>query len=140
MLKPAFTLIAAFCLATAGCASRTGTQRLEREGNASLTGVLSAAPSAVRQGSTSCAGVRIHVTHASDPSRPLGDMMVKKSRERCLYVVSHLPSDAELRLEVSTGSVWRCEDGQVPTLTPRPGSFKLRDYETVTRDFRVTCH
>jgi hypothetical protein len=82
MLKPAFTLIAAFCLATAGCASGTGTQRLEREGNASLTGVLSAAPGAVWQGSTSCAGVRIHVTHTSDPSRPLGDVMVKKSRQR----------------------------------------------------------
>lgn len=139
MLKPCRTMTAAFCLATAGCASGAGAQRLEREGNASLTGVLSAAPSAVRQGSTSCAGVRVHVTHASEPSFPLGNVMVKQSRERCLYVVSSLPSDAELRLEVSPGSVWRCEDGQTPTLTPRPGAFKLRDYETATRDFRVTC-
>lgn len=132
-------MTAALCLATAGCALGAGTQRLEREGNASLTGVLSAAPSAVRQGNTSCAGVRVHVTHASEPSRPLGNVMVKQSRERCLYVVSNLPSDAELRLEVSPGSVWRCEGGQMPTLTPRPGAFRLRDYETATRDFRATC-
>jgi hypothetical protein len=139
MLKPGLTITAAFCLATVGCASGAGTQRLEREGNASLTGVLSSAPSSVRQGNTSCAGVRVNVTHASEPSQPLGNVMVKQSRQRCLYVVSSLPSDAELRLEVSPGSAWRCEDGQAPTLTPRPGSFKLRDYETATRDFRVTC-
>jgi hypothetical protein len=76
MLKSGLTMTAAFCLATAGCASGTGTQRLEREGNASLTGVLSTAPSAVRQGSTSCAGVRLHVSHASEPSLALGHVMV----------------------------------------------------------------
>jgi hypothetical protein len=139
MIKPGLTVTAALCLATAGCASGAGSQRLEREGNACLTGVLSAGPTAVREGSTSCAGVRIHVAHASEPSRPLGNVMVKQSRERCLYVVSNLPSGAELRLEVSPGSGWRCEDGQVPTLTPTLGSIKLRDYETATRDFRATC-
>jgi hypothetical protein len=139
MLKPCLTMTAAFCLATAGCASGAGTQRLEREGNASLTGVLSAAPGAVRQGNTSCAGVRVYVAHVSEPSQPLGTVMVKQSRGRCLYVVSHLPSDAELQLELSLGPTWRCEDGQTPTLTPKPGSFKLRDYETATRDFRATC-
>jgi hypothetical protein len=65
--------------------------------------------------------------------------MVKQSKERCLYVVSSLPSDAELRLEVSPGTAWRCEDGQSPTLTPKPRALKLRDYETATRDFGATC-
>lgn len=137
MLKPGLPMLAALCLALAGCAS--GALRLEREGNATLTGFLTAAPGTVRQESTSCAGVRVHVTHASAPSQPLGNVMVKQSRGRCLYVVSNLPSDAELRLEVSPGAGWRCEDGRVPTFTPKPGTFKLRDYETATRDFRATC-
>jgi hypothetical protein len=138
MLKPGLTFATALLLAT-GCASGTGAERLEREGNASLTGVIAAPPSAVRQGSTSCAGVRIHVAHVSEPSRPLGSTLVKQSRERCLYVVSNLPSEAELQLEVSPASSWRCEDGQAPSLKPRPGVLKLHDYETATRDFRATC-
>lgn len=138
MLKPGFTFATALLLAM-GCASGTGAERLEREGNASLTGVIAAPPSAVRQGGTSCAGVRIHVAHVSEPSRPLGNAMVKQSRERCLYVVSNLPSDAELQLEVSPASSWRCKDGQAPSLRPRPGVLKLHDYETATRDFRATC-
>jgi len=138
MLKPGSTLATALLLAT-GCASGTSTQRLEREGNAALTGVIVAPPSAVRQGSTSCAGVRIQVAHLSEPSRPLGSVMVKQSRERCLYVVSNLPSGAELQLEVSLSPNWRCEDGQAPGLKPRPGVVTLHDYETATRDFRATC-
>jgi len=138
MLKPGFPLATALLLAT-GCASGTSTQRLEREGSASLTGVIVAPPSVVRQGGTSCAGVRIRVTHVSEPARPLGSVMVKKSRERCLYVVSNLPSGAELQLEVSPASNWRCEDGQAPGLKPPPGVLMLHDYETVTRDFRATC-
>jgi hypothetical protein len=138
MLKPGLLLATAFLLHL-GCASGMGAQRLEDEGNASLTGVIVAPPEIVRHGSTSCAGVRIQVSHVSEPSRPLGSAMVKPSRERCLYVVSNLPSDAELQLEVSPASGWRCEDGQAPTLKPRPGVLKLRDYETATRDFRATC-
>lgn len=138
MLKPGFSFATALLLAT-GCASGTGAERLEREGNASLTGVISAPPGTVRQGSTSCAGVRIHVAHVSEPSRALGSTLVKQSRERCLYVVSNLPSEAELQLEVSLSSGWRCEDGQAPVLKPKPGVLKLHDYETATRDFRATC-
>ncbi len=79
------------------------------------------------------------MTHASEPGRPVGNLLVKQSRERCLYVLSSLPSDAELRLEVGPPTDWRCASGKVPTLQPRPGSLKLRDYETATRDFRATC-
>lgn len=138
MLKPGLTFATALLLTT-GCASGTGTERLEREGNASLTGVLMAPPSVVRHGSTSCAGVRVHVAHVSEPARPLGNVMVKQSRERCLFVVSNLPSEAELQWEVSPASGWRCDDGQAPTLKPKPGVLKLHDYETATRDFRATC-
>jgi hypothetical protein len=139
MLKPGLALATAFCLATVGCATGTGTQRLEREGNASLTGVVVPPASAVRQGSTFCSGVRIRVTHASEPEHLLGSVMVKPSRERCLYVVSSLPSDASLRVEISPGTDWRCESGHAPSLTPKPGPLKLRDYETATRDFHATC-
>jgi hypothetical protein len=139
MLKPGLAIASALALSTAGCASGTQAQRLERVGNASLTGVIVPPTSAVRQGSTSCAGVRVQVTHASEPTRPLGSLMVKQSRERCLYVLSSLPSDAELRLEVSPARDWRCAEGQSPTLQPRPGALRLRDYETATRDFRATC-
>lgn len=138
MLKPGLPIATALLLAT-GCASGTGAERLEREGNASLTGVITAPPSVVRQGSTSCAGVRIRVAHVSEPSQALGSTMVKQSRERCLYVVTNLPSEAELQLEVGLSSSWRCEDGQAPTLKPTPGGVKLHDYETATRDFRATC-
>ena len=139
MLKPGLTIATVFCIAAAGCASGTGMQRLEREGNASLTGIVVPPASAVRQGSTFCAGVRVRVAHAREPTRMLGSVMVKQSRERCLYVVSSLPSDAELHLEVIPGTGWRCESGQAPTLIPKPGPLKLRDYETATRDFRATC-
>ena len=139
MLKPGLTLATVLALATSGCASGSGTRRLEREGNASLTGVVVPPASAVRHGNTSCSGVRIRVAHASEPTRLLGSVMVKPSRERCLYVVSSLPSDAELRLEIDPGTDWRCENGQPPTLSPRPGTLKLHDYETATRDYRATC-
>jgi hypothetical protein len=65
--------------------------------------------------------------------------MVKELRGRCLFVVSNLPSDAELRLTASPGTAWRCEGGESPTLVPAPRVLKLRDYETATRDFRATC-
>ncbi|MFL5345106.1 MAG: hypothetical protein ACJ8AT_09940 [Hyalangium sp.] len=139
MIKPGLTLATLLALASSGCASGSGTRRLEREGNASLTGVVVPPASAVRQGTTSCAGVSIRVAHASEPARLLGSVMVKPSRERCLYVVSNLPSEAELRLEVNPGSDWRCENGHPLTLSPRPGTLKLHDYETATRDYRATC-
>lgn len=139
MLKPGLTLATLLAFASAGCASGSGTRRLEREGNASLTGVIVPPATAVRHGSTSCAGVSVQVAHASEPARLLGSVMVKPSRERCLYVVSNLPSEAELRLEVNPGTDWRCENGQPPEISPRPGALKLHDYETATRDYRATC-
>ena len=139
MLKPRLALATAFALACSGCASGIGAQHLEREGNASLTGIVVPPLSTVSQESTSCAGVRVRVAHASEPTHPLGIIMVKPSRGRCLYVVSSLPSEAELRLEITPSTDWRCANGQPPTLTPRPGTLKLRDYETATRDFHATC-
>jgi hypothetical protein len=131
-------LFAALALAAA-CASCAGAQRLEREGNATLTGVVVPPRGWVSKQSTSCAGVMARVAHVSEPENLLGNIMVKELRGRCLFVVSRLPSDAELRLTVSPGREWRCEDGAPPSLTPAPRVVKLRDYETVTRDFRATC-
>jgi hypothetical protein len=138
MLKPQLVLTT-LALASSGCASRTVAQHLEREGNASLTGIVVPPASAVRQQSTSCAGVRVRVAHSSEPTRLLGSVMVKPSRGRCLYVISNLPSEAELRLELTPGSDWTCPNGRAPTLKPEPGTVRLRDYETATRDFHATC-
>jgi hypothetical protein len=123
----------------AACASCAGPQRLEREGSATLTGVVVPPPGGARKASGSCAGVTARVAHVSEPENALGSVMVKELRGRCLFVVSHLPSDAPLRLTVSPGTTWRCEDGEPPALEPGHRVLTLRDYETVTRDFRATC-
>jgi hypothetical protein len=135
-MRPLATV--ALVLTAVGCASSAGA-RLEREGNASLTGVLKLPAAGLGAAGASCAEVRVRVTHASQPELLLGDAMVKQSRGRCLYVVSSLPSDAELVLTVSPGATWRCENGEAPTLTPETVTVRLRDYETATRDFRATC-
>jgi len=123
----------------AACASCAGTQRLEREGSATLTGVVVPPRAGVSPRSTSCAGVTARVAHVSEPGRGLGTVMVKELRGRCLFVISQLPSHAKLVLTVSPGTAWRCEDAAPPQLTPAPPVLTLRDYETVTRDFRATC-
>jgi hypothetical protein len=83
--------------------------------------------------------VTARVAHVSEPERVLGSVMVKEIRGRCLFVVSNLPSEAALRLTVSPGTSWQCEDGEAPALVPAPRVVTLRDYETATRDFRATC-
>jgi len=123
----------------AACASCAGAQRLEREGNAILTGVVVPPAGGVSKQSTSCAGVTARVAHVSAPDSLLGSVMVKALRGRCLFVVSNLPSNAQLRLTVSPGTAWRCENGDLPTLAPAQRVLQLRDYETATRDFRATC-
>jgi hypothetical protein len=128
----------ALLLATV-CASCAGPQRLEREGNATLTGVVVPPPGGVNKQSTSCAGVTARVAHVSEPGSLLGNLMVKEIRGRCLFVVSNLPRNAELRLTVSTGSGWRCANGDSPMLAPAQWVLQLRDYETATRDFRASC-
>jgi hypothetical protein len=130
---------AALFLVAAGCASNEGARPLEREGNATLTGIVTPPSGGGQTGSPSCTGVMVRVFHTSEPTRPLGRVMVRQSRERCLDVVSSLPSNAELRLEVIPGMSWRCQGEAAPTLAPRPGTVRLRDYETATRDFRATC-
>ena len=32
-----------------------------------------------------------------------------------------------------------CANGATPTLSPEPKALTLRDYQTETRDFRVSC-
>lgn len=123
----------------AACASCAGPQRLEREGSATLTGVVVPPRVGVSKQNTSCAGVTVRAAHVSEPERALGTPMVKELRGRCMFVISQLPSHAELALTVSPATAWQCEDGEPPRLTPAPPVLKLRDYETVTRDFRATC-
>ncbi|HLL05634.1 MAG TPA: hypothetical protein VK539_34005 [Myxococcaceae bacterium] len=131
--------LSAALVLVAACASCAGTPRLEREGSATLTGVVVPPRAGVSPRSTSCVGVTARVAHVSEPEQGLGTGMVKELRGRCLFVISQLPSHAELVLTVSPGITWRCEDGAPPKLTPAPPVLKLRDYETVTRDFRAAC-
>ncbi len=130
---------ATLALTAVACATGAGARRLEREGNATLTGIIVPPPSEVRKESTSCSGVMVRAAHVSAPDTALGNLLVKPSRGRCLYVLSNLPSEAELQVSVRPSAAWRCEGGSPPRLRPAPHEVKLRDYETATRDFRVTC-
>ncbi|ADO68362.1 hypothetical protein [Stigmatella aurantiaca] len=132
------TTASALFLALVGCASSTGA-RLEREGNATLTGIVALSTPGLEVGKTPCAGLKIHVAHSREPENALGNLLVKPSRGRCLYVLSNLPSQANLVLKVTASPDWRCETGPAPELTPPQVEQRLRDYETATRDFRVTC-
>ncbi|MDC0712379.1 hypothetical protein POL68_28205 [Stigmatella sp. ncwal1] len=132
------TTASALFLTLLGCASSMGA-RLEREGNATLTGIVVLSTPGLEVGKTPCDGLKLQVAHAREPANALGNLLVKPSRGRCLYVLSNLPSQADLVLTVTASPDWRCETGHAPALTPPQVESRLRDYETATRDFRVTC-
>ena len=133
------TSAAALFLALLGCASHPGAHRLEREGTATLTGIVALSTPGLEVGKSPCAGLKVQVAHAREPDNALGNLLVKPSRGRCLYVTSSLPSQADLVLTVTASPDWRCDAGAAPVLTPNPVELRLRDYETATRDFRLTC-
>jgi hypothetical protein len=133
------TLAAALFLALLGCASSLGAHRLEREGTATLTGIVGLSVPGLEAGKDPCAGMKVHVAHAREPDNSLGNLLVKPGRGRCLYVVSNLPSQADLVLTVTASPDWRCTPGTAPLLSPERVEIRPRDYETATRDFRLTC-
>jgi hypothetical protein len=137
-----YRITIAVLLSTAiGCStSRSATGGLAaREGNGTVAGIIALSEGVSPGTGDFCAGVTVKVTPSSTSEDALGDRMVKMSRNRCSYQVARLPNDAELQLAVTPSAAWSCDNGATPTLTPEPQALTLRDYETLTRDFRVSC-
>ncbi|WNG41091.1 hypothetical protein F0U61_50865 [Archangium violaceum] len=135
--------IAVLMLSTAvGCGtSRSATGgRAEREGNGTVTGIISLADEVGPKTGDYCEGLAVKVAYADAPEDVLGSRMVKVSRGRCSYQVTGLPSDGpELQLTVAPSPAWKCANAGTPTLKPEQQTLKLKDYQAETRDFRVTC-
>jgi len=129
---------AAVVVALTGCSGLSRSQVGDRDGNASITGIVSLPGSGFQKGEDPCEGVQVQVTHAGADAS-VGSVQLKQSRGRCLYVASSIPSNAELQVAVTPGTAWKCDNGATPTLTPATASLKLRDYQTATRDFTVAC-
>lgn len=126
---------------TIGCStsqSATG-GRVAREGNGTVTGIITLADEVGPKSGDFCSGLAVKVTPAGAPTDALGDGMVKVSRNRCSYQITHLPNGSELQLAVTPSTAWQCANGATPTVSPEPKSLTLRDYQTETRDFRVSC-
>lgn len=135
--------ITAVLLSTAiGCTtsqSATG-GRAAREGNGTVTGIISLADEVGPRSGDFCEGLTVKVTPANAPADALGDRMVRLSRNRCSYQITHLPSGGEaLQLTVTPSPAWTCGNGATPTVSPEPKALTLRDYQTETLDFRVSC-
>ncbi len=126
---------------TIGCStsqSATGGS-VAREGNGTVAGIVKLAEEMGPMSGDFCEGLTVKVTHASEPQEVLGDGMVKTSRSRCSYQITHLPNGSELLLTVTPSPAWQCSNGATPTITPEPTALTLADYQTDTRDFRVSC-
>lgn len=135
--------IAVLLLSTAvGCStsqSATG-GRAAREGSGTVTGVITLAEELGPKTGDFCSGLTVQVSSPSVPGESLGSRMVRTSRGRCSYEITHLPSGGpELQLSVTPPSTWQCGNGGTPTLNPAQQTLKLRDYQADTRDFRVSC-
>lgn len=134
--------IAVLLFTAAGCSTTQGATggRASREGNGTVAGVISLAEGVSPKTGELCEGVAVKVTSPTTAEEALGTRMVKPSRGRCSYQVTDLPSTGEtLRLTVTPSPAWRCDNGATPTLTPEPVTLTLRDHQTETRDFRVSC-
>lgn len=136
--------IAVLLLSTAaGCsASRNAnvTEGMREDGSGTVTGIITLAEEVGPKTGDFCAGLDVRVTPTGAPGNVLGNRTVRVSRGRCSYQVSNLPSGGEqLAFSVKPSTAWQCANGATPTLTPEPGTLQLKDYQTETRDFRVTC-
>ena len=131
---------AAVIVALTGCSGMSRSQVGDREGNASVTGIVSLPGSGFQKGEDPCEGLRVQVSHAgAQAADALGNVQLRQSRGRCMYQVANLPTHAELQMTVTPGAAWKCDNGATPTLTPATASLKLHDYQAATRDFTVAC-
>lgn len=131
---------AAVVVALTGCSGMSRSQVGDRNGNATITGIVSLPSSGFQKGGDACEGVRVQVARAgAEAADSLGNVQLKESRGRCMYVASAIPSGSELQVTVTPGTAWKCDNGATPTLTPAQSAVKLADYQTATRDFAVAC-
>lgn len=127
-------------VALTGCSGLSRSQVGDRDGSAALTGVVTLPSSGMQKGEDPCEGVQVQVVRAgASAASALGDVQLKQSRGRCMYVVSGLPSRTDVQVTVTPGTAWTCDNGAAPAFTPANASLSLNDYETATRDFTVAC-
>ncbi|MFY0572347.1 hypothetical protein ACN28E_52100 [Archangium lansingense] len=133
--------IAILLLTTAaGCGTSRNATGGAREGNGTVTGIITLADEVGPKTGDFCANLGLKVTPAGTPEDVLGNRTVRVSRGRCSYHVNNLPSGGEqLALSVSPSPAWQCANGATPTITPDAQPLQLKDYQAETRDFRVSC-
>jgi hypothetical protein len=133
--------IAVLMLSTAaGCGTSRSATGGVREGNGAVTGIITLADEVGPKTGDFCAGLDVRVAPTGAPEEALGNRTVRVSRGRCSYQIANLPSGGEqLMFTVKPSPAWQCGNGATPTLTPEPQALQLRDYQTETRDFRVSC-
>ncbi|WNG61923.1 hypothetical protein F0U59_49855 [Archangium gephyra] len=125
--------------ATACGTSRSATGGA-REGSGTVTGIITLADEVSPKTGDFCSGLNVRVTPTGAPEDVLGNGTVRTSRSRCSYQIANLPSGGEsLAFSVKLPAAWQCGNGATPTVTPEPQTLQLRDYQTETRDFRVSC-
>ncbi|XXF77866.1 hypothetical protein P2318_33170 [Myxococcaceae bacterium GXIMD 01537] len=129
---------AAVVVALTGCSGMSRSQVGDRDGNANVTGIVALPSSGLQKGEDPCAGVQVQVAHAGT-SNAVGNVSVKQSRGRCMYVASNVPSNKDLQVTVTPGTAWKCENGAAPAFSPASVAVKVPDYATATRDFTVGC-
>ncbi|HYO67324.1 MAG TPA: hypothetical protein VEU33_14705 [Archangium sp.] len=126
--------------AATGCGTSRSATGGAREGSGTVTGIITLAEQVGPKTGDFCSGLGVQVTPAGAPEEVLGNRTVRVSRGRCSYQVAGLPSGGEaLAFSVTLPSAWQCSNGATPTVTPEPQTLTLRDYQTETRDFRVSC-
>jgi hypothetical protein len=133
--------IAVLLLSTAaGCGTSRNATGGAREGSGTVTGIITLAEEVGPKEGDFCAGLAVKVTPAGAPEEVLGNRMVRVSRGRCSYQISNLPSGGEqLALTVTPSPAWQCANGATPTVTLEQQPLQLKDYQTATRDFSVSC-
>jgi hypothetical protein len=126
--------------AAAGCTTSRSATGGAREGSGTVTGIITLADEVGPKTGDFCTGLDVRVTPTGAPEEVLGNRMTRVSRGRCSYQIANLPSGGEaLAFAVKLPATWQCGNGATPTVTPEPQTLTLRDYQTETRDFRVSC-
>lgn len=127
-------------VALTGCSGLSRSQVGDRDGTASLTGVVALPSSGMQKGQDPCEGVQVQVVRAgASAASALGSVQVKQSRGRCMYVVSGIPARTDVQVTVTPGTAWTCDNGATPAFTPASASLSINDYATATHDFTVAC-
>lgn len=128
--------ITAASIALAGC-SLNGMTPAEQEmygGSATLTGVIK-----LPEGTSTdvCDRMALRAYSVDAPEKSVGQVAVRKSRNRCSYTITRLPSDAPVAVDLKA-SVPSCDGGDL-TITPAVQPIQLAAGEGRTADFEAAC-